>query len=90
MNALDVMGSRQRLKILRSLTWEDKYISQLMQEIKTDSKTLQYHLSTLEKAEIIKTYRIGRKKYYKLVKDITISISPQEGQRKFLIRISPL
>jgi len=90
MELMEVLGSRQRLKILRALAGGDRYLSELAKEVKADTKALQRHLAILEKAGLIESYVEGRRRYYRLVKRITLDVSPKEGERRFIIAVRPV
>ncbi len=47
-----------------------------MKELRMDGKTAKYHLDILEKAGLIEGEYVGRRRVYRLVKEITIEISP--------------
>ncbi|WGI18024.1 winged helix-turn-helix domain-containing protein [Methanonatronarchaeum sp. AMET-Sl] len=76
MMLLDILGSKKRLQILKLLSKEDQYVSQIMKKLKMDGKNTKHHLDTLEKTNIITTYPQGRKKYYKLNREIQLKITP--------------
>lgn len=81
---IDVIGSKNRLKILKNLSRQDMYLTQLIQSVKMDSKSAKHHLKTLVEAGLISSYPSGRRRYYRLEKDIFLKISPPpEG--KFLL-----
>ena len=81
---LDVIGSQKRLEILKHLSQEDKYVSQIMKLTKMDGKRAKHHLEKLEQSNLIESYSRGRRKYYTLKKEIKLEIKPPpEG--KFLL-----
>ncbi len=81
---LENIGSKKRLEILKHLSDGDKYVSQIMELAKIDGKNAKHHLEKLEKADIIKSYKEGRRKYYTLKTEIRLEIvPPPEG--KFLL-----
>lgn len=78
---LDTIGSKKRLEILKLLSGGDKYVSQIMDLAKMDGKRAKFHLDKLEEAELVKSYEEGRRKYYRLEKEIRLEItSPPEGK----------
>ena len=80
---LDLIGSRKRLEILKQLSRQDRYVSELMDLTDMDGKRVKHHLDKLEEAGLVESYMDGRRKYYGLLKDIKLEISPPpEG--KFL------
>lgn len=84
---LDVVGSKKRLEILKLLSEGDKYVSQIMDLAKMDGKRAKFHLDKLEETELVKSYEKGRRKYYRLEKEIRLEINPPpEG--KFLLYIT--
>ncbi len=81
---LEVIGSKKRLEILKILSEEDKYVSQIMDLAKIDGKNAKFHLEKLEDSGLIRSYWEGRRKYYTLEKEIRLEIvPPPEG--KFLL-----
>jgi predicted transcriptional regulator len=80
---LEILGSKKRLEILRLLSDEDKYVSEIMDLAKLDGKNAKFHLDKLEDSGIISSYSEGRRKYYTLEKEVRLEvIPPPEG--KFL------
>ncbi|MBP1986483.1 ArsR/SmtB family transcription factor [Halolamina salifodinae] len=77
MSLFDVLGSKARLKILRELVSEPRYVSELAENVGMDGKTAVHHLSTLEEEGIVESYRIGQRKYYRLCKRIELRASPE-------------
>ncbi len=81
---IDIIGSEKRLEILKLLSEEDKYVSEIMDQAKIDGKNAKFHLEKLKDNEIIDSYKEGRRKYYTLKKEIRLEITPPpEG--KFLL-----
>ncbi|SEA05459.1 Helix-turn-helix domain-containing protein [Haloplanus vescus] len=76
MSLFDVLGSKARLKIIRELSSEPRYVSELADRVGMDGKTAVHHLSTLEEAGIVESYRTSRRKYYRLTKRIELRASP--------------
>ncbi|MFP3951736.1 MAG: ArsR/SmtB family transcription factor [Candidatus Bathyarchaeia archaeon] len=73
---LEVLSSKSRLKILRLLSRRDRYVSEIMELASMDGRNAKHHLDTLEESGIIQSYSRGRKKYYRLLKEIHLEISP--------------
>ena len=81
---LDTIGSKKRLEILKLLSEGDKYVSQIMDLAQMDGKRAKFHLDKLESEELVESYEEGRRKYYRLKKEIRLEITPSpEG--KFLL-----
>ncbi|AIY91240.1 hypothetical protein GACE_2219 [Geoglobus acetivorans] len=55
-----------------------------MDELKMDGKTAKYHLDKLERLGIVSSYFEGKRRYYQLVKEVVIMISPPPN-RKFVV-----
>jgi len=77
MSLFDVLGSKARLKILRELVSEPRYVSELAENVGMDGKTAVHHLSTLEEEGIVESYRLSQRKYYRLSKRIELRASPE-------------
>ena len=83
----EILGSKKRLEILKLLSEEDMYVSQIMDRTRLDGKNTKFHLDKLENSGLIESYRDGRRKYYSLVKEVRLEIvPPPEG--KFLLYTS--
>jgi len=78
---IDALGNGTRLAILRELSREPMYVSELAAEIGMDGKTAVHHLSTLEDAGLVEHYRRGNRKYYELARRIELRIAPPPGAR---------
>lgn len=76
MSLLDVLGSKARLQILRALSHEPKYVSELAEEVGMDGATAVHHLQALDDAGLVEPYRVGSRKYYRLVKAVTLRATP--------------
>ncbi|MEF8847757.1 MAG: metalloregulator ArsR/SmtB family transcription factor [Candidatus Thermoplasmatota archaeon] len=83
---LGVLGSKNRLRILIELSKNDMYVSEIMKKIGMDGKTAKYHLKKLENAGIISSIKKGRRKYYKLKREIILQISPAP-ERRYILQI---
>ncbi len=84
---LDAIGSKKRLMILKMLSRGEKCVSEIMEELKMDGKTAKHHLEVLEKAGLVESRNVGKRKVYRLVKEIRIEISPPP-KRKFIVAVS--
>jgi predicted transcriptional regulator len=81
---IEVFSSKNRLLILKILSRRDRYVSEIMELASMDGKNAKHHLDVLEKSGLIESYTLGRKKYYKLIKEIRLEIMPPpEG--KFIL-----
>ncbi len=78
---LDIIGSKSRLELLRHLSRRDMYISEIMELVGLDGKTAKYHLDRLEEHGIITSNWKGRRKYYSLIREVIVRISPPPNRR---------
>jgi len=85
MSLLDVLGSKSRLKILRALSHEPKYVTELAEDVGMDGKTAVHHLGTLEDAGLVEPYYQGNRKYYRLVRTVTLRAAPPP-ERAFILQ----
>ncbi|ELY66519.1 ArsR/SmtB family transcription factor [Natrinema versiforme] len=85
MDLLDALGNGTRLAILRELSREPMYVSELAEATGMDGKTAVHHLSTLEEAGLVAHYRRGNKKYYELVRSVELRITPPP-ERTFVLQ----
>lgn len=76
MSLFDVLGSKARLQILQELSSEPRYVSELVERVGMDGKTAVHHLSVLEDAGLVTSYRTSRRKYYRLVKTVELRAAP--------------
>lgn len=86
---LDVLGSKPRLRIIRELTDEPRYVSELADLVDLDGKTTVHHLSVLEEADLVESYWTGQRKYFRLTCRIELTASPSP-ERKFVLSTSDL
>jgi predicted transcriptional regulator len=84
MSLFDVLGSKARLKILRELSTEPRYVSELADRVGMDGKTAAHHLATLEEAGIVESYQSSNRKYYRLRKAVELRAAPSP-QRTFVL-----
>lgn len=89
MTLIDALGNGTRLAILRELSREPMYVSELAEKIGMDGKTAVHHLSTLEENGLVDHYRRGNRKYYELTRRIELRIAPTP-ERTFILRADPL
>lgn len=85
MDSLEVLASKPRLEILRQLSRHDMYVSELMETVGMDGKTATHHLDVLEEAGLVESYGDGRRRYFELVKEVRLEISPSPN-RQFVAR----
>ncbi len=85
---LEALGSKKRLEILRLLSRGEKCVSEIMKELRIDGKTAKYHLDILERAGIVECKEVGKRKVYRLVKEIRMEISPPPC-RRFIVTVLP-
>lgn len=85
MTLLDVLGSKSRLKLLRELSEEAKYVSELAECADLDGKTTVHHLSVLEDAGIVEPHYVSNRKYYRLVKAVRLEATPPP-ERSFILQ----
>ncbi len=79
-----VLASKNRLQILKLLSRRDRYVSEIMELASMDGRNAKHHLDTLEESGVIQSYQQGRKKYYRLTKEIHLEISPPPEGRFIL------
>jgi ArsR family transcriptional regulator len=79
---LDALGHPLRLKIIATLTEEEKYLNEIANTIGISRALAKIHLKKLEKADIVKSRIVTAKdeakalRYYEL-KPFDIHVSPQ-------------
>jgi predicted transcriptional regulator len=78
MSLFDVLGNKARLKIIRELSSEPRYVSELTERVGMDGKSAVHHLSVLEETGLVESYSRGRRKYYRLVKTIELRATPTD------------
>lgn len=81
MDSLEVLGSKPRLEILRLLSRDDMYLSELMDAVGMDGKTATHHLDVLTDAGVLESYRDGRRRYFTLVREVRVEIAPSPNRR---------
>jgi predicted transcriptional regulator len=85
MSLIDVLASKSRIKILKELSEEPKYVTELAETVGMDGKSAVNHLEKLEDEGIVETYRKGNRKYYRLEKKIEFYVSPPP-EREFVLQ----
>jgi len=83
----EVIASKNRLEILKTLSRRDRYVSEIMEICKMDGKNAKHHLNVLEESGLINSYQSGRRKYYRLSGEVHLEVSPPPGGR-FLFYVS--
>ncbi|HET7324619.1 MAG TPA: winged helix-turn-helix domain-containing protein [Halococcus sp.] len=78
MSLFDVLGSKPRLKIIRELASEPRYVTELTERVGMDGKSAVHHLSVLEDAGVVESYTTSRRKYYRLVKSVELRATPED------------
>jgi predicted transcriptional regulator len=81
---IEVFSSKNRLLILKLLSRTDRYVSEIMELASMDGRNAKHHLDALENAGLIESYLVGRKKYYRLIKEVRLEISPPPEGRFIL------
>lgn len=77
----EIISSKNRLEVLRLLSRQDRYVSEIMELASMDGKNAKHHLDVLETAGVVESYPLGRKKYYRLIAEIHLEIvPPPEGK----------
>ncbi|MDS0474763.1 winged helix-turn-helix domain-containing protein [Natrinema sp. 1APR25-10V2] len=89
MSLIDALGNGTRLEILRELSREPMYVSELAEAVGMDGKTAVHHLSTLEEEGLVTHYRRGNRKYYELDAAIELRIAPPP-ERTFVLQADDL
>jgi DNA-binding transcriptional ArsR family regulator len=87
MDALELVGSKARLEILRALSRRDMYVTELREAVGMDGKTATHHLDALEERGVIDSYEEGRRRYYALVAEVRVEIAPSPD-RRFIVQIT--
>lgn len=88
MDPLALLGSKARLEILRELSRRDMYVSELMETVGMDGRSAKHHLDTLEEAGVVESYREGRRRYYRLVREVRLEVVPSPN-RRFVAQLTP-
>jgi predicted transcriptional regulator len=81
---MGVLSSKNRLQILKLLSRRDRYVSEIMELASMDGRNAKHHLDTLEESDLVESYLQGRRKYYRLVREVHLEISPPPEGRFIL------
>jgi DNA-binding transcriptional ArsR family regulator len=65
----NLMRDSVKRKIIKALSKEKKYMSAIAKEINENAPLLRYHLKQLEKAHLLKSYKLAREAYFSLTKE---------------------
>lgn len=87
MSMLNVLGNTNRLQIVKELTTEPRYVSELADRTDLNGKSTAHHLSVLEDAGLVESYWTGQRKYFRLTQRIELTASPQPD-RTFVLSTS--
>lgn len=85
MTLIDVLGSDQRLRIIRELSEGPMYVTELADSVGMNGKSAVHHLTVLENAGVVDHYWNGNRKYHRLVSDIELHVSPPP-ERRFVLQ----
>ncbi len=86
MSLFKVLGSSQRLEIIRELTDGPMYVSELTDAVGMDGKTAAHHLSVLEDAGLLQHHYEGNRKYFRLIRGVEFEASPPP-ERSFTLQL---
>ncbi|WGI17529.1 metalloregulator ArsR/SmtB family transcription factor [Methanonatronarchaeum sp. AMET-Sl] len=73
-NTLNILGNKNRRKILEMLAEKPMYVTEISEKLQTGRKAIIEHLHILENQELIKPYRKGNRKYYKINNTLMLQI----------------
>lgn len=65
----NIMRDSVKRKIIKALSKEKKYMSAIAKEINENAPLLRYHLKQLEKAHLLKSFKLAREAYFSLTKE---------------------
>jgi DNA-binding transcriptional ArsR family regulator len=65
----NIMRDPVKRKIIKALSKEKKYMSAIAKEINENAPLLRYHLKQLEKAHLLKSFKLAREAYFSLTKE---------------------
>jgi DNA-binding transcriptional ArsR family regulator len=65
----NMMRDPVKRKIIKALSKEKKYMSAIAKEINENAPLLRYHLKQLEKAHLLKSFKLAREAYFSLTKE---------------------
>ena len=64
----NLLKDSKKRQILRSLQKEKKYVSAISNEINDNAPRIRYHLKQLEKAGLVKSFKLAREAYFFVTK----------------------
>lgn len=73
-NLLNVASDSTRLKILYSISGEEKNVSEIVKEVGASQSLVSHQLKVLKKAKLVDTRRDGRKIYYLLADEHVVHL----------------
>lgn len=85
MSLIDLLGSKARIAIIRELSREPRYVSELAEAVGIDGKSAVHHLSKMEEAGLVAHYERGNRKYYYLAKTVELRAAPPP-ERTFVLQ----
>jgi len=65
----NIMKDSVKRNILRALSKQKKYMTAISKEINENAPLLRYHLKQLEKAHLLKSYKLAREAYFSLTNE---------------------
>jgi len=66
----NIMRDSVKRKIIRALSKQKKYMTAISREINENAPLLRYHLKQLEKAHLLKSFKLARQAYFSLTKEV--------------------
>jgi len=83
---LDALGSPSRLRLVKELAAEPRYVSELAELTGLDGSATAHHLEVLAEAGLVESYWTGRRKYFRLVQRVELAADPDD--RTFVLSTS--
>lgn len=71
---LNVASDFTRLKILYSISDQEKNVSEIVKEVGASQSLVSHQLNVLKKANLVSTHKDGTKVYYRLADEHVISL----------------
>jgi predicted transcriptional regulator len=65
----NLMRDSVKRNVIRALSKEKKYMTAISKEINENAPRLRYHLKQLEKANLLKSFKLAREAYFSLTKE---------------------